>query len=92
MDYCDSVIANNFVPCNLLFHLLRCALSALEVSWAKAQKGAIRHFESADRHSKSAKWYSWMIIALSCSSAFWTSFLGFLEPGLTLRRVFKLYS
>ena len=24
-----------------------CALSALEENWAKAQKGAIRHFESA---------------------------------------------
>ena len=26
----------------------RCALLAPEVSWAKAQKGAIQHFESAD--------------------------------------------
>ena len=69
-----------------------CALSALEENWAKAQKGAIRHFESANRHSKSAEWYFWTPNVLSCSGAFWTPLLGFLEPGLALRRVFNLYS
>ena len=69
-----------------------CALSALEENWAKAQKGAIRHFESANRHSKSAEWYFWTSNTLSCSSAFWTLFLGFLKSSLTLRRVFNLYS
>ena len=33
-----------------------------------------------------------MPIALSCSGAFWTYFLGFLELGLALRRVLKPYS
>ena len=65
---------------------------APEVSWAKAQKGAIRHFESADWHSKSAEWYFWTPNVLSCSGAFWTPLLGFLEPGLALRRVFNPYS
>ena len=69
-----------------------CALSALEENWAKAQKGAIRHFESANRHSKSAEWYFWTPNTLSCSGAFWTLFLGFLKSSLTLRHVFNLYS
>ena len=69
-----------------------CALSSLKERWAKALKGTICHFESAVRHSKSAKWYSWMPVTLSCSGAFWTHFLGFLEPGLILRRVFNPYS
>ena len=69
-----------------------CALSSLEKRWAKALKGAIQHFESADRHSKSAEWYSWMLITLSCSSVFWTPFLGFLKSGLALKRVFNPYS
>ena len=69
-----------------------CALLVPKKSWAKAQKSAIRHFESTDRHSKSAKWYFWTPNALSCSGAFWTPFLGFLEPSLTLRRVFNPYS
>ena len=42
---------------------------------------AIQHFESAE-------WHFWMSITLLCSGAFWTPFLGFLEPGLALRRVF----
>ena len=63
-----------------------------EEHWAKALKGAIRHFESADRHSKSAEWYSWMPIALLCSRAFQTPFLGFLELGLALKCVFNPYS
>ena len=46
------------------------------------QKGAIWHFESAE-------WYSWVLIALSCLGAFWTPFLGFLEPGLALGHVFN---
>ena len=54
--------------------------------------GAIRHFESVDRHSKSAEWYSWMSITLSCSGVFWTHSLGFLELSLALRRVFNPYS
>ena len=33
-----------------------------------------------------------MPIVLLCSSAFWTSFLGFLKPGLALGRVFNPYS
>ena len=33
-----------------------------------------------------------MPITLSCSGAFWTHFLGFLEPGLALGRVFNSYS
>ena len=69
-----------------------CVLSTPEVSWAKAQKGAIRHFESADWHSKSVEWYFWTPNVLSCSGAFWTPLLGFLEPGLALRRVFNSYS
>ena len=56
-----------------------------EENWTKTQKSAIWH-------SKSAEWYSWVLIALSCSGAFWTHFLGFLEPVLALRRVFNLYS
>ena len=68
------------------------ALSSTEERRARALKVAIWHFESVDRHSKSAEWYSWMLIALSCSSVFWTHFLGFLEPGLALRRVFNPYS
>ena len=70
----------------------RCALLAPEESWAKAQKGAIRHFESAVWHSKSAKWYFWTPNALSCSNAFWTPFLVFLELGLALRLIFNPYS
>ena len=54
--------------------------------------GAIRHFESVDRHSKSAEWYSWMSITLSCSGVFWTHSLGFLELSLALRHVFNPYS
>ena len=46
----------------------RVTLSSLERSWAKAQKGAIRH-------SKSAEWYSWILDVLPCSGAFWTLFL-----------------
>ena len=69
-----------------------CALSAPEKSWAKAQKGAIRHFESANQHSKSAEWYFWTRNALSWSVTFWTPFLGFLESSLALRRVFNPYS
>ena len=69
-----------------------CVLSAPEENWAKAQKGSIRHFESADWHSKSVEWYFWTSNALSCSSAFWIPFLGFLEPGLALRRVSNPYS
>ena len=69
-----------------------CALSAPEESWAKAQKSAIRHFESADQHSKSARWYSWVLIALSWSGVFWTHFLGFLEPIIALRHVSNPYS
>ena len=53
------------------------ALSTAEENWAKSQKNAIRY-------SKSAEWYSWVLIALSCSGAFWTHFLGFLEPVLDL--------
>ena len=63
-----------------------------EEHWATALKGAIRHFESADRHSKSAEWYSWVLIALSWSGVFWTHFLGFLEPIIALRHVFNPYS
>ena len=62
-----------------------CALSAPEENWTKAQKSAIRR-------SKSAKWYSWEPITLSCSGAFWTLFLGILKPDLALRRVFNPYS
>ena len=69
-----------------------CVLSAPEENWAKAQKGSIRHFESADWHSKSVEWYFWTSNTLSCSSAFWIPFLGFLEPGLALRRVSNPYS
>ena len=69
-----------------------CAISAPEESWAKAQKDAIQHFESVDWHSKSAEWYFWTPNTLLCSSVFWTLFLGFLEPGLALRRVFNPYS
>ena len=69
-----------------------CALSAPEENWALALKGAIWHFQSADWHSKSAEWYSWVLIALSCLGAFWTHFLGFLEPVLALRHVFNPYS
>ena len=69
-----------------------CVLLSLDDHRAKALIGAIRHFESADRHSKIAEWHLWMPIALSCSGAFWTPFLGFLEPRLALRRVFNLYS
>ena len=43
-------------------------------------------------HSKSVEWHSWMPIALSCLGVFWTHFLGFLESGLALRRVFNPYS
>ena len=46
----------------------------------------------AIQHSKSAEWHSWMSIILSCSDAFWTHFLGFLESRLALRRVFNPYS
>ena len=63
-----------------------------EERWAKALIGAIWRFESADWHSKSAKWHSWMPIMLSCSGAFETPFLGFLESGLALRHVFNLFS
>ena len=70
----------------------RYVLLSPEEHWAKALKGAIRHFESADRHSKSAEWYSWMLIAFSYSGVFWTHFLGFLEPSLALRCVFNSYS
>ena len=69
-----------------------CALLSPKESWSLALKGALRHFENADRHSKSVEWYSWVLIALSCSGAFWTHFLGFLEPGLALRRVSNPYS
>ena len=51
----------------------------------QSPKGAIRH-------SKSVEWYSWVVIVLSCSGAFWIHFLGFLELVLALRRVFNRYS
>ena len=63
-----------------------------EESWANAQKGAIWHFERADRHSKSAEWYFWTRNALSWSITFWTPFLGFLDSGLALRCVLNSYS
>ena len=69
----------------LRISLKGCALSSPEESWALALKGAIRNFESVE-------WYSWVLISLLCSSAFWTHFLGFLEPGLTLRCVVNPYS
>ena len=69
-----------------------CALSTSKQNKAKAQKSAIRHFQSVDWHSKSAEWYSWVLISLSCLGAFWTPFLGFLELDLALRRVFNPYS
>ena len=69
-----------------------CVLSALQENWALALKGAIWHFESIDRHSNNAEWYFWTPKVLSCLCVFWTPFLGFLEPGLTLRRVFNPYS
>ena len=69
-----------------------CALLSPKESWSLALKGALRHFENADRHSKSVEWYSWVLIALSCSGAFWTHFLGFLESSLALRCVFNPYS
>ena len=62
-----------------------CVLSTLENRWAKALIGTIQHFESAE-------WYSWMPIALLCSRAFQTLFLGFLELGLALKCVFNPYS
>ena len=62
-----------------------CVLSSPEKRRAKALIGAIRH-------SKSAEWYFWIRNTFSCSGAFWTPFLGFLEPGLALRRVFNQYS
>ena len=69
-----------------------CVLSSPKDRWAKALIGAIQHFKSSDQHPKSVEWHSWMSITLSCSGAFWTPFLGFLEPGLVLRRVFNPYS
>ena len=59
------------------------ALSSLEGSWAKAQKGATRHSKSAIR-------CSWMPNILPCAGAFWTLFLGFFDPVLVSRRVFIL--